>query len=85
MPVAAGVVGDTDYAAIVAGFHMTAERGGATGHDRTHHALFDTAQMPGVSKAINVAMPAQDIGDLNVNPRPVPGHGRSTGRSDLQD
>ncbi len=63
---------------------MTAERGSAAGHDRAHHPLFDAAQMPGVSKAINIAMPAQDIRDLDVSPRPVPGHGRSIGWSDLQ-
>ena len=29
-------------------------------------------------------MPTQNVGDLEANARPVPGHGRSTGRRDLQ-
>ena len=44
MPVATGVVGDPRRAAIVAGLDMAAERRGATGLDRAHHPLLDTAK-----------------------------------------
>jgi hypothetical protein len=37
---------------------MTAERGGATGHDRAHHVPLDATQMPGMGRTIGVAMPA---------------------------
>jgi hypothetical protein len=46
------------YAAVVASLDVTADRGGATGHDRAHHAPLDATQMPGVGQTIRVAMPA---------------------------
>ena len=47
---------------------MTAERLGPARNDRAHHAPFDPAEMTGMHTAIGVAMPAQDIGDLDGGP-----------------
>jgi hypothetical protein len=84
MAIAAGIIGDPRYAAVVARLDVTAERGGAARHDRAHHAMLHAAQMSGVSQTIGVAMPTQNISNLKANARPVPSHGRSTGRSDFQ-
>ena len=70
MAVAAGIVGDARHAAVVARLDVTAERGGAARNDRAHHAPFDAAQMSGVGQTIGVAMPTQNISDLEANARP---------------
>ena len=84
MAVAAGIVGDARHAAVVARLDVTTERGCATRNDRAHHAPFDAAQMSGVGQTIGVAMPTQNVSDLEANARPAPCHGRLTGRSDFQ-
>ena len=80
----AGIVGDARHAAVVARLDVTTERGCATRNNRAHHAPFDAAQMSGVGQAIGVAMPPQNVSDLEANARPAPCHGRLTGRSDFQ-
>src|SRR4051812_29931036 len=40
--------------------------------------------MPGVRRTVGLAMPLQDIGQLEAGAAPIPGHGRSAGRDDLQ-
>ena len=71
MAVAAGVVGDARQAAVVARLDVTAERGGAAGGDRAHHAPLDAPQMAGVRQTIGVAMPTQNIGHLEAGAGPV--------------
>ena len=46
---------------------MSAERRRPARNDGAHHAPLDTTQMTGMGTAIGVAMPAQDIGDLQAN------------------
>ncbi len=75
MAVAAGIVGDAGHAAIVARLDVTTERGCATRNDRAHHAPFDAAQMSGVGQTIGVAMPTQNVSDLEANARPAPATG----------
>ena len=58
MAVAAGVVGDTRCAAIIAGLDMATERRGPARSDGTHHPFFDTAKMSGMGTAIGLAMAA---------------------------
>ena len=76
MPIAAGIVGDARHAAVVASLDVAAERRGAARHDRAHHAPLDAPQMSGMGAAIGLAMPAQDIGDLDGGPC-----GRTPGRA----
>jgi hypothetical protein len=40
--------------------------------------------MSGVGQTIGVAMPTQNVSDLEANARPAPCQGRLTGRSDFQ-
>ena len=78
VPVAAGVVGDSHHATVVAGLDVTAERPRTARRDCAHHAPFDTAKMAGVRMAISIAMAAQDIGDLDdgsVRTKAGAGHG----------
>ena len=65
MPIAAGIVGDARHAAVVAGLDVAAERLGSARNDRAHHAPLDPAEMTGMDTTIGVAMPAQDIGNLD--------------------
>ena len=65
MPIPAGIISDACHAAVVASLHVAAERLGAARNDRTHHAPLDPTEMTGMQTAIGVAMPAQDIGDLD--------------------
>jgi hypothetical protein len=57
MAITTGVIGDPRHATVVASLDVTAERGGATGHDRAHHAPLDATQMPGMGRTKGVAMP----------------------------
>jgi hypothetical protein len=60
-----GIIGDPRHAAVVASLHVAAERLGPARHDRAHHAPLDATEMTGTVTTIGVAMPAQDIGDLD--------------------
>ena len=62
VPIAAGVVGDADRAAIVTLFDMTAKRRrAARRNEPDHDAAFATAQMAGVILAKSLAMAAEGI------------------------
>ena len=61
----AGIISDACHAAVIASLHVTAERLGSARNDRTHHAPLDPTEMTGMQTAIGVAMPAQDIGNLD--------------------
>src|SRR6202051_1245141 len=65
MSIPAGIIGDPGHAAGVASLHVTAERLGSARNDRTHHAPLNPTEMTGMQTAIGVAMPAQDIGNLD--------------------
>ena len=60
MSVAAGVIGDAAMAAIVTGLHVAAERRRAAALDGGHDAVFNTAQVADMSRAIGIAMAAED-------------------------
>jgi hypothetical protein len=68
VPVAARIIGDACRAAVVASLHVAAERLGPARHDRAHHAPLDPPQMTGMYTAIDIAMPAQNIGNLDGGP-----------------
>ena len=68
VPIAAGIIGDACRAAVVASLHVAAERLGPARNDRAHHAPLDPPQMTGMYTAIGVAMPAQNIGNLDGGP-----------------
>ena len=65
VPVAAGVVGDAQMAAVVTAFDMAAEGGGAAMLDRRHDLELGKTQMPGTARPEGGARDAQDVGDLN--------------------
>lgn len=67
MPIAAGIIGDPRLAAVVAGFDVAAERLGSARNNGAHHAPLDPAEMACMQTAIGVAMPAQDVSDLQAN------------------
>jgi len=64
MPVAAGVVGDTTMAAILACLDMAAERRGPAELDRRHDAVFDAPDMAVVGTTISRTMAAENIRHL---------------------
>src|SRR6185437_15233361 len=68
MPIPAGIISDACHAAVVASLYVTTERLGPAGDDRTHHAPLDPTEMAGAQTAIGLAMPAQDIGNLDDRP-----------------
>ena len=68
VPVAARIIGDACRAAVVASLHVATERLGPARHDRAHHAPLDPTEMTGMYTAIGVAMPAQNIGNLDAGP-----------------
>src|SRR4051794_41223011 len=72
MAVAAGVVGDARQAAAVARLDVPAERGGAAGEDRAHDAPLDASEMPGVRHTISLAVPMQNVGQLEAGARAIP-------------
>jgi hypothetical protein len=51
MPVAAGIVGDADLAAVLASFDMTAEHGSAADLDGRHDAAMRTGQSVALGSA----------------------------------
>jgi hypothetical protein len=65
MTIAAGIIGDPHHAAVVAGLDVAAERLGPARNDRAHHPPLDATEMTGVVTTIGVAMPAQNIGNLD--------------------
>jgi hypothetical protein len=67
MAIAAGIIGDPRHAAVVARLDVTAERGGAARCDRAHHAALHAAQMSGVGQTIGVAMPTQNVSNLEAS------------------
>jgi hypothetical protein len=71
MPIPAGIriIGDLGHAAGVAGLDVAAEHRGSASHDRGHHAPLDATEMAGMHATIGVAMPTQDIGNLQANAR----------------
>jgi hypothetical protein len=71
----AGIVGDARHVAVIARLDVTTERGCATRNDRAHHATFDAAQMSGVGQTIGVAMPTQNVSDLEAIAKPARYHG----------
>src|SRR4051794_41876729 len=85
MAVAAGVVGDARQAAAVARLDVPAERGGAAGGDRAHDAPLDASEMPGVRHTISLAVPMQNVGQLEAGagalppPPPPPPRGAGPG------
>jgi hypothetical protein len=68
MPIPAGIISDACHAAVIAGLDVAAERLSSARNDRTHHAPLDPTEMTGMQTAIGVAMPAQDIGNLDGRP-----------------
>src|SRR4029079_10986861 len=64
VPVATGIVGDADVAALLAGLDMAAEGCGAAGFDRRHHLELAKAEMAGLGRAPGGAMTLEDVGDL---------------------
>ena len=67
VPVAAGVVGDGRVIAVVTAHDMAAERSRAAGPDRTHHLELAAAEP--MAREISLAMPVQDVRDLQCRPR----------------
>ena len=66
MPVAAGVVGVANEAAIGALLGMAAERRRAAGLDRRHDATLGAAEMVGVGLPVRRAVAAEDIRHLQL-------------------
>ena len=64
MPIAAGIVGDADLAAILTGLDMAAEGCGAAGLDRRHHLELAETEMAGMGRTPGGAMTMEDVGDL---------------------
>ena len=67
VPVATGVVGDANDAAIVAGLDVAAQSRSAAGDDGAHDLLFDAADMADVRQPVSVAVAAKDIRDFQTN------------------
>ncbi len=65
VPVAAGVVGDPQMAAVVAALDMAAECGGATMLDRRHDLQLRQTYVPGAAHPERRPGDAQDVGDLD--------------------
>ena len=92
VPVATGVVGDADDAAIVAGLDVAAQSRSAAGDDGAYDLLFDAADMADVRQPVSVAVAAKDIRDFQTNAtrlsvksaRLLAHHWVSTRRGDLQ-
>ena len=92
VPVATGVVGDADDAAIVAGLDVAAQSQSAAGDNGAHDLLFDAADLADVRQPVSVAVAAKNIRDLQTGVTRLPiksarlqaHHGVSTRRGDLQ-
>ncbi len=65
MPVAAGVVGNADRAAVATSFDMSAQRGGPAKLDRTHDTSFAASEMAGMVMAIGGAVKTEDVRQLD--------------------
>jgi len=68
VPVATAVVGDAPVPAVLAGFDVAAQRGGAATLDRRHHLQLGKAQMPGMGGPVCWPHGAEDVGDLDRGP-----------------
>lgn len=65
MPIPAGIIGDPRHAAVIAGLDVAAERVGSAPNNGAHHPPLDATVMTGMVTTIGVAMPAQDIGNVD--------------------
>ena len=81
MPVAAGIVGVADKAAVGAALGMAAQRRCPTQRDGAHHPPLDTAQVTVMQAPIGVTMAAEDIRHFPCSRHHAAGSG---GRHDLQ-
>jgi hypothetical protein len=70
MPVAAGVVGDADKAAIGAALDVAAESSCPARFDRRHDTTLDPAEVTGVRLTVSLGVAAQNVRHLQG------GHGR---------
>ena len=61
MPVAAGIVGNADHAAVLALLDVTAKRRRSARLNRAHHPALDTTEMASVRLTISLAMVAENI------------------------
>jgi hypothetical protein len=61
MPVATGIVGNADRAAVLALLDVSPKRGRSAQLDRTHHPALDTTEMAGARLTISLAMVAENI------------------------
>ena len=61
MAIAARVIGDAAFAAVVARLDMAAERRGPANLDRAHDAPLDAAKPPRLVAPIGVAMAAENL------------------------
>ena len=84
MPIAARVVGVARRAAIVASLDMAAERRCAACGDGVHDASFGPTDMTGLVTKIRLAVPAQNISDLDDGPVEESFGARLPRRHDLQ-
>lgn len=71
MTIAAGVIGDAGFAALIAGIDVTAKPGCPAGLDRSHDASFTTAKMTGVLSSVRATMPPKDVGDFEGGTQPA--------------
>ena len=65
MPVAAGVVGNADCAAVATSFDMSAQRGGPAKLDGTHDTTFAASEMAGMVTVIGGAVKTEDVRQLD--------------------
>ena len=80
MPVATGIIGDPQRAAVVAALDMAAERSGSTGLDRADDPAFVASQSADMLASIVRSVATENIGDLEWR-----GHRRgSVGRRQLR-
>ena len=68
MPIAAGIISDTLFAAVGASFNMAAELGRAASLDGAHDAQMIAAQMASLSMAVSIAMAAENVANLKPPP-----------------
>lgn len=68
VPIATGIIGDPRHAAVVASLQVAAERLGPARHDRAHNAPLEATEMTVPVTTICIAMPAQNIGNLDGGP-----------------
>jgi hypothetical protein len=61
MPVAAGIVGNADHAAVLALLDVPPKRRGSAQLDRTNHPALDATEMASMRLTISLAMVAENI------------------------